>query len=91
MGDTHAIDRKDTDSMKKHGKIVILVDTKSNTPLLAYHPKDENGDTTILVLVDRYLRSTRFKKTPDHLKVQKITNYLRKKGYKPVDFEMKEI
>lgn len=73
------------------GKIVILVDTKSNTPLLAYHAKLENDDAQILMLVDRYLKSTRYLKTPEHMKVRGISNHLKNKGYKSIDFEMREV
>lgn len=73
------------------GKIVILVDTKSNIPLLAYPTERESEDTQILMLVDKYLKSTRYQKIPGHLKVRSIANYLKNKGYKAVDFEMREV
>ncbi len=73
------------------GKIIILVDIKSNTPLLAYHAKLESEDAQILMLVNKYLKSTRYQKAPGHLKVRNIANYLKNKGYKAVDFEMREV
>lgn len=73
------------------GKIVILVDTKSNLPLLAYHAKHESDDAQILMLVDRYLKSTRYLKVPEHLRIRNISNHLKNKGYKSIDFEMREV
>ncbi len=73
------------------GKIIILIDTTSNTPLLAYHTKLESEAAQILMLVNKYLKSTRYQKAPGHLKVRNIANYLKNKGYKAVDFEMREV
>ena len=75
----------------KLGKAVILVDTKDSTPLLVYYTKCESEDVQILMLVDKYLQSSRYQKIPEHLKVQRIVNHLKEKGYKSVDFEMKEV
>lgn len=77
--------------IKADSKIVILVDTKSNTPLLAYHTKNVEEEAKIFTLLDIYLKSIRYQKIPEHLKVQRIANHLKEKGYKSIDFEMKEV
>ncbi len=77
--------------VKADNKIIIIVDTKSNTPLLAYYAKSVGEEAKIFTLLDIYLKSTRYQKIPDRLKVQRIANHLKEKGYKSIDFEMKEV
>ncbi len=89
MGDELAV--KQDVVTKLYERIVILVDTTSNTPLLAYYTKGEKEDAELLMAVDRYTKSTRYQKAPEHLKIRNLVNHLRRKRYKPVNFEMREV
>jgi len=85
------VDYEQDTRKEKDQKIVILVDAKSNTPLLAYHTKNVEEEAKIFTLLDIYMKSTRYQRIPENLKVQRIASYLKEKGHKSTDFEMKEV